>query len=154
MSEYVPHMNSLQPTMWSKALEYIHFTLLAYAAEHKCLPHHTCMSNYTSDIVYMKTAHCWIHKSNNTMNCTFICHVMTIYIPVVNMPPNATYANYFICKYETTVSLSTWYKLNAMKNVSKTTGIHKFHTTGICPWTICLPHCTFVPHYPSTVVGI
>ena len=41
VSMYLPHMNSLQSTMWSKALVYIHFTLLAYAPEEICLPHHT-----------------------------------------------------------------------------------------------------------------
>ena len=50
----------------------IQFKLLEYAPDHICLPHHTCMSHCTSNIVYMKTPHYYTYKLNETMNCNFI----------------------------------------------------------------------------------
>ena len=60
MAVYIPHMNSLQSTLSPQALVYIQFKLLAYAPNHICLLHQTCMSHCSSNIVYMKipiTAH-------------------------------------------------------------------------------------------------
>ena len=53
ISVYIPHMNPLQPTISLEALVYLHFTLLAYAPEQKCISHLTCMSHCTNNVVYM-----------------------------------------------------------------------------------------------------
>ena len=48
-----PHMNSLKSTLSPQALDYILLKLLVYAPKHVCQPHQTCISHYTSNIVYM-----------------------------------------------------------------------------------------------------
>ena len=55
-----------------------------------------------------------------------------IYMPYMPITSCADMDNY--------VSLSISYELNAMNNVTMTTGMHTFIITGICPGQICLPH--------------
>ena len=40
------------------------------------------------------------------------------------------------------VSINTSYEPTAIDNVTRSTGIHTFHITDICLWTMCLPQCT------------
>ena len=49
----------------------IPFTLLAYAHEHICLQHLTCMCYCTNATVYMWTSHYCTYKSKTTINCSF-----------------------------------------------------------------------------------
>ena len=112
------HMKSLQSALSQQALVYMHFTLLVYAPEYIYLPHQTCMPHYTSNIVYMYIPHYWTYKSNKTKNFSFIYHAVSIYILLTNI----------------SLKCHIYAKLNAMKNVTLTTGMHTFHITGICPW--------------------
>ena len=52
------------------------------------------------------------------------------------------------------VSISTWYKLNAMENVTSTTGVHTFHIIGICLSANMPATLHIVSHYTSTVFYI
>ena len=46
----------------------------------------------------------------------------------------ATYINSFLCTWDI-LSLYISYEINAINNVTRSTGIHTFPITGICPWT-------------------
>ena len=52
-------------------------------------------------------------------------------------PSNATdmshIANYFMCTYDITMSVYIAYQLNAINNVTTSTGMHTFHISDICP---------------------
>ena len=63
------------------------------------------------------------------------------------------------------VSIYTSYELNAMNNVTRSTGIHVFHITALCPWTNMPPtlykyiplhiYYRYTPHYciyPSKII--
>ena len=138
-------MNSLQSTLSAQALVYIQFKLLAYVPEHICLSHHTSMSQCTSNIVYIKTPHYCTYKSNNTMNCNFIYHAINIYVPATNKPLKchrySTYANYFACRYETTMSV---YLPNMNSMHEKYCHDH---------WHVYIPHYLQMPHekLPATL---
>ena len=83
MSVYVPHMHSLQSTMWPETLVYIHFTLLAYAPQQMCLPLHVYCTLHIDPIL--------LHISvTKPTKCTLIYHAIAIYVPVKNMFSNAT----------------------------------------------------------------
>ena len=52
MTVYVPHMNSVQSIMWTKALMYIYISHYWHMShEQICLPHYTYMFYYTSSAV-------------------------------------------------------------------------------------------------------
>ena len=86
MSLFIPHMISVQSIMWPGAMVYIHFTLLTYAPEQICQPHHTYMSHSTSTIVYIYTSHYCTHplKINKLQHlCTVL---LQKYVPRTNIP--------------------------------------------------------------------
>ena len=62
-------------------------------------------------------------------------------------PSYATYAIYFVCRYETTMSMC---KITAMNNVTRSIGIHVFNIVVYSPVQICLPHCTNMSPCTST----
>ena len=63
----------------------------------------------------------------------------------------ATYANYFMCRYETAVYLPL---MNPMQStVGRNTDVHIFHNIGICPWTN-MPFTLHMSDYSTTVVYI
>ena len=93
MSIYMPHMTSMQSTIWPGTMVYIHFTLLPYATEQLCLSHCTCMSHYTFTVVYIQTLHYCTH-SWEINKSYFLCHITVKYWPVANMPSNVTSTAY------------------------------------------------------------
>ena len=106
----------------------MYFTLLAYSSGLFCLPHCICMCHCTNNVVYIYPTFLHIYVKQQT--ATIIYHAPAKYkIP----PSNATYVNYFICTQETTMSVYTSYELIAIKNVTRSTGIHTFHISGTCP---------------------
>ena len=138
VSVYIPHMNSLQSTFSPQALVNLHFTLFTYVPEYICLPHQTCMSHCTSNIVYMKTPHDCTCKSNKAMQCKFIYPAMSIYMPAMNMPLKchiySTYANYFMCTYQTTMSVHIPHISSLQSTLSPQEPVkHTFQIIGICP---------------------
>ena len=88
------------------------------------------------------------------MNCNFnflmYKHVCTRNTYAFKHHIHATNANYIMCTYQTTVKIYTSYELNAMNNVTMTTGMHTFY---IMSKQICLPHYICIT-LPSTVVCI
>ena len=145
MSIYIPLMNSLQSTMSPQVLVYIHFTLLAYASEHIYLSHQKFMSHCTGNIVYMKTP-----QYCATMNWNFMYHALSIYMPL-KCHIYATYTNYFMCIYETTM-------LVYLSDMNSTQWIWAWsliciHSTllAYAPEEICLPHCTYLSYCTSIV---
>ena len=67
---------------------------------------------------------------------TFIYNSIIMYVPTRNMSLiRHIYADYYLHKYETTVSvyINTLYEFNATYNVTRSTGIHLFHITDIFP---------------------
>ena len=127
----IPYMNSMQSTVWPGALLYIHVTLLVYASEKISLQCNICMS---TAIILQSACRLSItadtSQSNNKLQLLFTI----VYVQTISMQFNyhiyAMYANCFIwqlCQYKTS------HELNAINNVTKRTGIHTFHITGICP---------------------
>ena len=71
---------------------------------------------------------------------TLIYHAITIYLPVINRPPKCH--RYATCQFfihvqisDNYVSIYTSHEFTTINNVNRSTGIHTFHITGICPWT-------------------
>ena len=81
----------------------IHFTLLTYITGQICLPHHTCMTQCTTTVVYIKIPHYCTKKSKTTP------HIIVQYVQKTNMPLKChiytTHASYFMWRYETIMSL-------------------------------------------------
>ena len=66
----------------------------------------------------------------------FNYHASTIYMPIETCPSNATYMLQMPTNsygHETNVITHTTYGLNAVSNVTRSTGIHTFPIIGICP---------------------
>ena len=98
---YIPHMDLLHWTIQSEALLYIHFTLLAYVSEQKCLPDCTYMSNCTSTtIAHIQMPHYCTHLSKiSKQQC-----LLTILLQnmcqqqICPLRPHICYtSNYLIC---------------------------------------------------------
>ena len=81
MSVYLHHINSMQPTVPSQALVYLHLTLLAYAPEQICLPHYTCSSHCINNVVDMYTPQYCTYPSNINKLELFIYHTTAKYVP-------------------------------------------------------------------------
>ena len=93
-TEWEIYINLLQSSIESQLLVYIHFTLLAYAHEQICLPHHPCMSTlyyYYSLHVYPKLQHI---LQKETTDCNSTCHTITIYVPAAICPKCPIYQFY------------------------------------------------------------
>ena len=67
------------------------FTLWAYSPEQIFLPHCTCMSQCTNNVVYLQTTNCCSQEPKKTINCNFIYHVIPIYMPPKICSSNAKY---------------------------------------------------------------
>ena len=65
------------------------FTLLAYAPEQICLPHHTCMSHCTNVVLYMQTSYECTFEVNKEFQLYF--QAITVHIPTTNMPLKCHY---------------------------------------------------------------
>ena len=84
----------------------------------------------------------------NKKTATFIYHSIAIHVLSTNMPLKchryATYTNYFMCTYETTMLVYI-----PQMSQCKYSAIHTFHIIGICHEHICLSHCTSMSHCTS-----
>ena len=71
-------------------------------------------------------------------NATATFHIIVKYVPEEDMllkyQIHATYANYFIYRYQTAMSLYIPL-INSPHQISLQTLVHTFHILGICPWT-------------------
>ena len=111
------------------------FILLAYVPQQICLLHCMYMVYCTSTAVCIQT-HTTLHISKNNKLQPFF----TIYIHIyannkysLKCHIYITYANNFICKYETAMLVYISYELTPMNIVIRSTGIYAFHITGIYP---------------------
>ena len=66
-------------------------------------------------------------------HATLTSQFTVTYGPKTNMTLNAKYANFDMHISDNCHSLSVSYKLIAIHNVNRTTGIYTFHKMGICP---------------------
>ena len=107
----------------------------------------------TSHIYVPLHYYCGLHIDLTLLHRTcektsvFIYHAIAISVLATNMALKchiyATYANYFICTCETTMSA-----YNAINNVTSSTGIHIFHITNKYAWTNILATLhLYVPLY-------
>ena len=151
----ISHMNSMQPTMSWQALVYIHFTLLAYALEHICLPHKTYMSHYTSNIVYMQTPLTEQISQTKQWTATLFIMLKAFMCQQQICPSNATYANDFMCRYETTKPVYMYFIWTQCNEQCDHDHWHMYMPPyWYAPEQICLPHCIYVFHCTSTLVFI
>ena len=145
VSVYSCYMNSLQPTMWPGILVYIHFTLLAYAPEQICLLH--CIYIPAHYYHNLHTDPTLQHISKKQQNETIINHVITTYVPTTNMPlkcyTHATYENYFMCKYKTTMPIYMPHMNSLQSTIWPGTLVYMYFTFLQAPYQMCLPHCTY-----------
>ena len=62
-------------------------------------------------------------------------HVIAMYVPKTNMLLNATYANYCMCRYDTTMTVYVPHMNPMQSTMSPDTDIHTFQIIAICLWT-------------------
>ena len=75
-------------------------------------------------------------KHNQLSTAISTWNSIAMYWPATNMSHNMPYIpNMPMCTYNTNVSINTTYELAAINNVIRSTDIHTFHITGICPCT-------------------
>ena len=121
----------MQSTMWPGTQIYIHFTLLTYAlnkyASHITYMYPTALLLWYTCKPYSTT---YISKNNQKLQLLFImllpyrcqqqmsikCHIYS------------TYVNYFMYRYEITMAVNMPHRNSPIKNVTRGTGIHTFHT--------------------------
>ena len=88
---------------------------------------------------------------------TDILHIIAKYVPEKNLPlkchMHATYASYFMCKYQTTLLVYFSYKLNVVNSVSLQALVYVYFTLlAYAPEHVSLPHCTCTSYYTNNVV--
>ena len=67
---------------------------------------------------------------------TVIFHAISMYVATTNMPLKChIYQWVEVQIWDYYSSIYNSYELNAISNVTRSTGIHIFHITGMCPWT-------------------
>ena len=90
----------------------------ALVIQPSCRPPHYCTFN-----------------ENKTMNCNFIYHAISIYEPATNMHLKChTYLLLHMQILDNFDSIHTSHELPAMINLTRSTCMHTFHITVICPW--------------------
>ena len=113
------------------------FHIMTYAPEQICLPHHTCRSTALKLWATFRppiTAHIRQNNYNFYLPCyNHICankkHVPKMWhICYMSITSSAHMRK--LCQY-----ICTSHQLHAFNNVNRSTGIHTFHITDICPWT-------------------
>ena len=80
---------------------------------------------------------CFEHNYQNSTNYNnYFTHITAKYVPETDIPLKChMYANQFIGRCVTAISVHISHELTATSNVTRSTGIHTFHNIGICPWT-------------------
>ena len=105
MSVYVHHRNSMQSTVSPESFIYLHFTLLVYASEQIYLSNYTCRFYSTNNDLHVDSILLFIYVKA----CNFIYHAIAIHVQTTHILLKchiyATYVIYFMCKYETTMSV-------------------------------------------------
>ena len=132
----ITYQNSLQSTMWTGTLIHIHFTLLAYAPEPICLPHHL-----HAPVHYYGSLHKDPQLPHMTQNNTLQLLFTMLFLYMCQQQIctlNAIYTNYFLCRYDTNcVKICFSYELTTNKKVTRKTSTHTLHMISICPkWNI------------------
>ena len=110
ISLYITHMSSMQSTVQPGMLLHICVTfthvcmyVLYVLTKYVCHITHICP---TALILYSTCRfHITAQTSQKSINCNLIYDAITIYVSTTNMPLKChiydTYANYFMCTYET-----------------------------------------------------
>ena len=80
-------------------------------------------------------------------------HIIAKFVPKQNMPSNAKYANYFMCRYHTTVSVCIP-SINSMQSTLSPQALVYLHfiLLAYAPEQICLSHCACTSHCTHNVV--
>ena len=149
MSEYVPYTNLLQLTMWPGTLVYLHFTLLAHALN-ICLPHCINIFHCTATIVYI-WSHITSHKCLKIITtATLIYHVIIAFKCHIY----ATYANYFLCRYQTTMSVYIPHMYSCNQQCHHKLWYTYISHFGTCQWKKYLSQHRCMSQYTNNVVYI
>ena len=149
MSIYMPHINSLQSTMWSGTLVYIHLTLLAYASEQIFLQHCTYVP---IALVLLPTyrPHISTHKTKKNKKMLLLFTILQQQVLATYMPLKwHIYRLVHVEIWGKYINICASYDLTITNSVTGSTGIHTFHIIGICLWrnmpaTLCINvslHC-------------
>ena len=134
---YMPHMSSLQPKMQLGKLIYIYSTLLAYAPEQNCLPHHTYvpLHYFCSLHIDPTLLHIQVQEKSKKLQLVLPCNSQIC--ASKNMFPK-----YHICPLlyvqisdQTTLLVYMPHEFTVITNLARSTGIHISHIIGICPYT-------------------
>ena len=96
-----------------------------------------------SDTVIMLNRHIhlpsWQTSAKMQPTSISISYIIARYVPTRHMTQKyhtyVTYSNYFLFRYQKSVSAYTYCELIAINSVTRNTGIHTFHIIGNCPWT-------------------
>ena len=95
----------------------------------------------------------WVSKQQKP--ATFNYHAITTHVSSTLCPSKVMYTNYFICRYETTMSVYIPH-MNSMQSIMWPKALVFIHYT-LLPYTseqTCLPHCRYMSHCTSNVVYI
>ena len=119
--------------------------------------------SYTCQLVHVQIWHTSIYISPMNVQQSMMWMVTLVYIHFMLLahgteqicPSNDTYARYFICRYDTTMSVYLPHK-NSMQWTMWPWPLACIHSTWViyAPEQVSWPHCTFVSHCSITVVYI
>ena len=102
---------------------------------------------------------------SNTTNCNIYSHVIVMSVPATNMPLKCqiyaqiqvslcphklVYVHISLCT-QSCVSINAIYEITANNNVARSTGIHKFHITGICSMKYIPVTFTYISNCTTTI---
>ena len=157
LSVYMPYVNPMKSTMWPGTQMYLYFTLLANAPpKYACNCAHICSTALLLWLTYRPYITVHTCPKINNLQQTLHGLLPNMYQKQI-YPSNATYANYFMCTYQTTMSApiphmnllhaTVWAEaLLYLHNIS-----HYWH---MHPKQICLPHLIHMSHCTNTIVHI
>ena len=137
-------MNSLQSTTSPpQALVYLRFHIIGICILKISLSHHTCISHWTNNVVYMQITYYCIYKSKMQLYLPCYNHISTSN----NYSPQITH----ICqllhlqKWDNYVSIYTTYELMVMTYVTRSTGMHTFQIIAYDPENMPAILSTYIP---------
>ena len=98
---------------------------------------------WPNNVVYMLTPHyCTYRCKKCHQTSIFIFHVINIHVPTTNMTLKyhryVIYANYFMCTYETTMSVSIPHMDSMQSTISPQALVYNFTLLPYAPEQICL----------------
>ena len=96
-----------------------------------CMTHYIFVPMHCYCILYIDPTLLHIYIKTKQQFAALIYHAMATYMMTTNMPSNATHANKFTCRYQTTMSVY----IPHYNSVQSTLLPQAFHVIGICPWT-------------------